>query len=102
MFLFLFIGRDSQVILWLCSFCGGFLGLFYDLFRIPAYVRRVNNESNYLIPESDKDTPKIKPPIKLVSIVAQILYAYLFSIVFYYLIPPARDFEHFIGIFIFQ
>lgn len=91
----IYLNRDVQSILWSCS-CGGFFfGMIYDFFRMPAYIRYANCKPNNMISlksNDPKDEPR--PPIKIISIIGQILFAHLFSIVFYYIIPPVRDLEN--------
>lgn len=59
-----YLGKEKQGVLWLTSFAGIFgLGWLRDFYRIPAYVREANGDSEYLLALSTEMRRRKRPSV---------------------------------------
>ncbi|KAG0699579.1 DnaJ subfamily C member 22 [Chionoecetes opilio] len=70
----LYLRRDRQALVWYTTFFGyAGIGILRDFFRLPEYVRDVNESDHYLEQLMVKMRRYSKPPFSLVRFVGQIL-----------------------------
>lgn len=85
-----YLGRDRQGILWLTSFAGIFgVGWLRDMYRIPAYVREANADSEFLL-EVGREMRKRKRPsvwANVHRVVAQVLFGLLYRSLILFALP---------------
>ncbi|KAK8387515.1 hypothetical protein O3P69_018209 [Scylla paramamosain] len=70
----LYLRRDRQALIWYTTFFGfAGVGIVRDFFRIPEYVRDINESNQYVEQLTSKMKKYSKPPFSLVRFVGQIL-----------------------------
>ncbi|MES1918822.1 subfamily C, member 22, variant 2 [Bonamia ostreae] len=78
--------RYEHAFLSLISFNFFSVGLIYDFFNIPKYAKQ----------KQKNNTTSLAPEISFIAIFGQIFFGLYFYYVFFYLLPPLRDFENFL------
>lgn len=88
----IYLRRYKQAFIWWC-FPGGYFGAgwFRDIWRIPEYVKDVNNDPNYLTMLSEKMREMPKPPIKIVRLLGQLVVGNMFGVLIKMAFPDKED-----------
>lgn len=89
----LYLRRDRQAFIWLTTFGGFFgVGVVRDFFRIPSYVKDINEDSQYIADLISKMKTNRKPPFSLMRFVGQILVGNLWSVLLVAAVPSEEVF----------
>ncbi|XP_014780824.1 dnaJ homolog subfamily C member 22 [Octopus bimaculoides] len=79
----IYLNRDNQALVWWATLAGCGIGWFRDLWRIPFYVHRANNDHFYVEEMKDRKRIYSHPPITYERIITQIFISALFAYLFY-------------------
>ena len=85
-----YLGRDHQGVLWLTSFAGIFgLGWLRDFYRIPAYVREANGDSEFVLAYRTELRRRKRPSVwsNIHRVIAQVLFGLFYRTLVYFSLP---------------
>ncbi|KAK6627688.1 hypothetical protein RUM44_010167 [Polyplax serrata] len=91
----IYLGRDVQGFLWLCTLGGGLgFGWFRDLFCIPRYVAEANSYPRYVEEQIKRLRSTRKPPFSGTRFMGMLMMGYIFGGIVQCAIPVDPVFEY--------